>query len=222
MEDYYKAYDKRYRQVHDKNTLWFSFIPTIEVMDVINEYKIDKNSKILEIGCGEGRDAIFLLNDGYNVIATDCSKEGINKCNDLSKNKYTNNFKQLDVINDKLDEKFDFIYSISVLNTLIDDNHRQKFLRFIKSHLTDNGLAFIVVTGDGEEEYCSNKEDAFIDVEKLNINTEEEMQVANTSCKIVNWQSFLSELKNSDLKVESKWISDRIPDFSISMCVVVK
>ena len=194
----------------------------IEVIDVINEYKIDKNNKILEIGCGEGRDAIFLLNDGYNVIATDCSKEGINKCNDLSKNKYTNNFKQLDVINDKLDEKFDFIYSISVLNTLIDDNHRQKFLRFIKSHLTDNGLAFIVVTGDGEEEYCSNKEDAFIDVEKLNINTEEEMQVANTSCKIVNWQSFLSELKNSDLKVESKWISDRIPDFSISMCVVVK
>lgn len=222
MEAYYKSYDKRYKQVHDKNTLWASFVPTLEVMDVINKNGINKKSKILEIGCGEGRDAIYLLDQGYNVLGVDYSEEAIKKCNELSANKYVSNFRQFDIIEDELDKKFDFIYSIAVLHMFVDDSHRKKFLDFIKSHLTDKGVAFITIMGDGEEKYCSNKEEAFLDSKRININTGEEMDIASTTCRIVDWEHFVGELDNSNLCIKSHWISDRIPDFNLSMCVVVK
>lgn len=221
MEDYYKAYDKRYRQVHEKGNLWASFIPTLEVMDIINKYGINNDSKILEIGCGEGRDSIYLLDHKYNVLGIDYSEEAISKCNEISNNKYLNKFRQFDIIEDKLDEKFDFIYSIAVLHMFVDDIHRKKFLEFVREHLTDNGIAFITVMGDGEEQYCSAKEDAFNDSKRININTDEEENIATTSCRIVDWEYLLDEISVCGLNVKSQWISDRIPDFNLSMCVVV-
>lgn len=36
---------------------------------------LPEGGKILEIGCGSGRDAAFLLNHGFNVTAIDASSE---------------------------------------------------------------------------------------------------------------------------------------------------
>ena len=52
-EEYYKAYDKRYKQIHDLNLLWEKREPTKEVIDSINKYNINKNDKILDLGCGK-------------------------------------------------------------------------------------------------------------------------------------------------------------------------
>jgi 2-polyprenyl-3-methyl-5-hydroxy-6-metoxy-1,4-benzoquinol methylase len=38
------------------------------------------SSSILEIGCGEGRDALYHLKKGYGVTASDISAEAINYC----------------------------------------------------------------------------------------------------------------------------------------------
>ena len=91
MEEYYKAYEKRYSQVYKTDSIWESNIPTKEVIDVIKKYNIKKDSKILDLGCGEGRDARYLLDNGYDVMAFDYSRSAINKCNELSNNKYINN-----------------------------------------------------------------------------------------------------------------------------------
>ena len=61
---YYEAYDERYKQVHQKSLQWFSSLPSKIVEETITEYGISKISKILEIGCGEGRDAIYLMKNG--------------------------------------------------------------------------------------------------------------------------------------------------------------
>ena len=92
-EDYYKAYEKRYSQVHQTGQLWEMHKYSREVIDTINEYNITKDDKILDLGCGEGRDAIYLLDNGYNVLAVDYSTSAIQKCNELTENKYKNNFK---------------------------------------------------------------------------------------------------------------------------------
>lgn len=149
--EYYKAYDQRYKQVHEKNMLWATTKNTKEVIDVIEKYKISKRDKILDLGCGEGRDASFLLNEGYNVTAIDYSNEAINKCNELTNNKYQENFKQLDIFKDLLDDKFKFIYSIAVMHMFVLDIHRNKYLKFIYNHLEDSGLALICVMGDGKK-----------------------------------------------------------------------
>ena len=88
MEDeYYKAYEERYKKVHESNNLWEIPKPTPEVLNTINKYKITKDSKILELGSGEGRDVIFLLDKGYNVLALEYSISAVNKCKKLTNNK---------------------------------------------------------------------------------------------------------------------------------------
>lgn len=74
---YYEAYDDRYRQVHGENLRWFMEEPSPIVGQVLSEYGIPDNAKLLEIGCGEGRDARFLLKRGYDVLATDVSAEAV-------------------------------------------------------------------------------------------------------------------------------------------------
>lgn len=89
--DYYKAYDKRYKQTYENNILQETSKITNEVIDTIKKYKISKKSNILELGCGEGRDAIYLLNNGYNVLGVDYSFTVIDKCNELTNYKYEKN-----------------------------------------------------------------------------------------------------------------------------------
>ena len=47
--DYYKAYDKRYRQTYENNSLWEISERTKEVIDTLKKYKITKNSNILKL-----------------------------------------------------------------------------------------------------------------------------------------------------------------------------
>ena len=150
--DYYKAYDKRYRQTYENNSLWETSERTKEVLDTLKTYKITKKSNILELGCGEGRDTIYLLDNGYNVLGVDYSFAVIDKCNELTDYKYVNNFKQLDLIENSLNEKFDFIYSVAVIHMFVLDEHRNKFYNFIYNHLKDTkrdvSYYDLILTGD--------------------------------------------------------------------------
>jgi len=220
--EYYKAYESRYSQVYENDMLWSSKENTPEVLKCIKNYKISKKNKILDLGCGEGRDAIYLLNDGYNVMAVDYSHTVIKKCKELSNNKYNESFKQFDLIKDKMNCRFDFIYSIAVLHMFVLDEHRNQFLSFVREHLTEDGIGLICVLGDGKKEYVSKIEEAFIKVKRTVINNNKEIKIAATSCKIVNWENLEKEIKNNNLSIKEKWISNDIPEFEYSMCVIVK
>ena len=168
---YYNAYEKRYRKMHEIGELWEVREKTNEVIDVINKYNISLTSKILELGCGEGRDAIYLLDKGYNVLAIDSSKSAIKKCNELSNNKYEDFFKEFDIIKDTMMDKFNFIYSVALIHMFVIESDRKRFYDFIYGHLKDDGIALIIAMGDGICEYQSDINDAFNDVERININT---------------------------------------------------
>ena len=77
---YYEAYDDRYRQIHREELRWFTQLPSPIVWEIISEFGISPSDRLLEIGCGEGRDAIFLLNQGFQVLATDISPEAVAYC----------------------------------------------------------------------------------------------------------------------------------------------
>ena len=129
-DNYYKAYEKRYQQVYKHNYLWSSKEPTPDVIETILKEKISSNAKILELGCGEGRDAIFLLDKNYDVLAVDYSNTVIEKCKELSNYNYNDKFKQFDIINDILNDKFDFIYSIAVIHMFVN---KKQYCGFIQS-----------------------------------------------------------------------------------------
>lgn len=204
-----------------KNMLWATTKNTKEVIDAIEKYKISKRDKILDLGCGESRDASFLLNEGYNVTAIDYSNEAINKCNELTNNKYQESFKQLDIFKDLLDDKFKFIYSIAVMHMFVLNIHRNKYLKFIYNHLEDSGLALICVMGDGKKEYASDINDALKNSKRKLLHNNEDVEVATTSCRIVNMDTFKNELTNNGFLIKRMWISEDIPEFDKSMCAIV-
>lgn len=220
--DYYKAYDKRYRQTYENNSLWEISERTKEVIDTLKKCKITKNSNILELGCGEGRDAIYLLDNGYKVLGVDYSFAVIDKCNELTNYKYVNNFKQLDLIENSLNEKFDFIYSVAVIHMFVLDEHRNKFYNFIYDHLKDNGIALIISMGDGTLEINSDLEKAFDDTKRVNINTNKEIMVASTSCRVKKIDEMKKEIQLNNLEILEEKIIDDVPSFNKCMLFIVK
>ena len=222
LNNYYKAYEERYSEVHRNGILWEDINPTREVLDTILKYNISKDNKILELGCGEGRDAIYLLNKGYNLLAVDYSKSAILKCNQLTNNEYKDNFKQFDLIEDTLEEQYDFIYSIAVIHMLVNKEHRKTFYDFIYNHLKPNGKALIIAMGDGKTEYSSDTSMAFEKVERININSNKKMQVACTSCCIKSLKNMLKEIKNSGLTILEYKIVDDLTSFDKCEVFVVE
>lgn len=148
MKKYYEAYDERYKIVHQKGIRWFGKKESSILKRTIKKYQITKKHSILEIGCGEGRDAFYLLKKGYSVLATDISNEAIQYC---KKNflKYQNQFQILNCLHDTLNHQYDFIYAIAVIHMFVLDEDRDSFYMFVKKHLNENGLALICSLGDG-------------------------------------------------------------------------
>ena len=218
---YYLAYEDRYRQVHEKGLLWLGNKPTPEVSRFLNRYNCSKNQSILEVGCGEGRDSLFLLSEGFNVLGTDSSLEAIETCNRLSDNKYINNFMCLDFIESNLNKTFDFIYSVAVLHMLVEDVHRDMFFKFIKKHLDENGKALIMVIGDGEQEMKTDTTKAFELVKRCHEETDTEINIASTSCRVVKWEHLFNEVKRNGFKLLSNELILDSPGFSSCMSIVI-
>ena len=126
----------------------------------------------------------------------------ITKYNELSNYKYKKYFKQFYLINDKLNCKFDFIYYITVLNMFVLDEHRNKFLSFVREHLRNDGISLICVLGNGNREYISNIDDTFKNTKRTVMNNETELEIAATFYKIVNWEHLENEILNNRLKIE--------------------
>lgn len=214
---YYEAYDKRYDKMHSLGLEWEKKDPSPIVKNIIQKYNIKKEQAILEIGCGEGRDARVLLEDGYNILASDVSQEVINYCT----NKYNSDrFIKLDVVTENLNKKFDFIYSVAVIHMLVDNVDRLKFFEFINNHLKNNGIALVCSMGDGVETKCTNKEDAFNIVKREH--NDNIVDVVATSCKMVDWNEFENEVINANLKILEKGIVEDTPGFNKMMYIVIK
>tara|TARA_B110001450_G_scaffold242437_1_gene252763 strand:- start:256 stop:888 length:633 start_codon:yes stop_codon:yes gene_type:complete len=99
----------------------------------------NKNAKILDIGCGNGRDSNFFSKKGFNVTGIDISQKAIEK---NSKNKIKNlSFKKFDIGKDKIKDKFDIIYCRFFVHT-VDELLEDKLIRLIKNSHKKNAIAF--------------------------------------------------------------------------------
>ena len=220
MKNYYKAYENRYSIVHNTGELWETTKPTKEVYEAIKKYKI--KGQILDLGCGEGRDAIYLLEKGYNILALDYSTSAIKKCNELTNNKYINNFRQFDIFEDELNEKYDFIYSVAVVHMFLLEQHRKKYYEFIYNHLKKDALALIISLGNGKEEYKTNIEDAFKTVKRININTNSQIEVTATSCYVKPISKMIEEIQKYNLTIIEHKIVNDLPNFVQCEYFIVK
>ena len=219
MKHYYEAYDERYKTIHEKGYSWAGDVATPIVLDVMHRFGIPKAAKILEIGCWEGRDARAVLDEGYNLLATDISPEAISWCRSRFP-KYVDRFKILDCLNCDNDGRFDMIYAVAVLHMLVEDEDRKRFYSFIREHLSDNGIALVCSMGDGESEFSTRAEEAFEIRERNHFSGP--VQVASTSCRMVGFRKFEEEISEAGLTIVEKGLTAAMPDFDSLMYAVVK
>ena len=216
---YFEAYEERYKTIHEKGYSWSSDVSSPIVMEIIKKYGITLNHSLLEIGCGEGRDSKVVLENGYNLLATDISATAIAYCKKRF-SEYVNHFAVMDCLSDTLNQTFDFIFAIAVVHMLVLNEDRDGFYQFIHKHLHGNGIALICTMGDGTMEMQSDIHKAF-DIQEREHETGKVM-VAGTSCRMVSFTTFEEELERNQFEILEKGITSALPDFNSLMYVVVR
>jgi 2-polyprenyl-3-methyl-5-hydroxy-6-metoxy-1,4-benzoquinol methylase len=103
----FSNYSKKYEKEH------FTQGTMGEVDFIEKEINFNKNSKILDIGCGTGRHAIELTKRGYNVTGIDLSEDMINKARKNAKKEDIEvDFRIADARNLSFKEEFDLVIMI--------------------------------------------------------------------------------------------------------------
>lgn len=221
QQKYYEAYDNRYRQIHGQNLQWASDQPSAIVAQTMEQFSVSPGDALMEIGCGEGRDAAALLRGGYDLLATDVSPEAIRYCREKYP-AYAARFQRLDCVTERLEQRFDFLYAVAVVHMLVADEDRDGFYAFVREHLKPRGVALICTMGDGQLELQSDVAAAFDVAERIHEGTGKTVRVAGTSCRMVSFETFCRELRRNGLAVLSQGFTAVEPDFSQMMYAVVQ
>ncbi|MBR5617728.1 MAG: class I SAM-dependent methyltransferase [Oscillospiraceae bacterium] len=216
---YYEAYDERYKTIHSQGCSWAAENRTPIVLESLAKYSVPKEAALLEIGCGEGRDARAVLQAGYNLTATDISPEAIRYCKKTMP-EFESHFQVMNCLADRCASRFDFIYAVAVVHMLVLDEDRDGFYRFIRDHLTETGLGLILSMGDGEFEMQSDIRTAFRLQERNH--PAGKIMVAGTSCRMVSFSTFEAEIARNGLEIVEKGLTEAMPDFNSLLYAVVK
>ena len=218
MKQYYKAYDERYRTIHAKGFSWAGSESTPVILEKLKQYDIGKTDPVLEIGCGEGRDAVAVLKAGYRLLATDVSPEAISYCR-KSFPEYAGSFEVMDCLETDSREKFRAIFSVAIIHMLLHDSDRDGFYSFIRDHLTDDGIAVVCSMGDGETEFRTDENDAFKLKERSHFSGK--VMVAGTSCRMVSSETFSKEIERNGLAIIEQGLTSALPDFDSMLYAVI-
>ena len=111
-----------YEKWYEGDEYYWGLEPGSFLEDLINLCPPSEDKKVLDIGCGEGKDAVYMAQKGYDVTAFDLTENGIRKTVSLAKNKGVKINAYVDDINTfTTDEQFDIIYSTGTVQYLFEE-----------------------------------------------------------------------------------------------------
>lgn len=100
---------------------------------------IPDNSKVLDVGCGNGKNMTYIKNKSINVIGVDFSEKLLEICE-----KKLLNVVKADVRNLPFDDDtFDYVISIAVIHHLSTEKYRQKSINEMLRVCKSNGKVLI-------------------------------------------------------------------------------
>lgn len=128
----------------------------------ITKDHLEKNSvkKILDLGCGYGRDVIHLFKSGFDVSGIDVAENGILLAQKWAEEENIQPyFKKMDATNLEFpDNHFDAIISNRFLHLLLHLENKEKSIREIHRILKNDGLLSIAVRGFNDPSLENGKE----------------------------------------------------------------
>jgi tellurite methyltransferase len=139
----YVSYDKQitiYEEEYKSQDYYWGVVPSKMCLRVLDLLPPSTHLKLLDIGCGEGKDAVFFARNGYDVTAFDVSDAGIEKTKRLADNVgvQVKVFKA-DILDFRLDTSFDILFSSGVLH-YIKPQLREEIFSNYKQYTNPNGL----------------------------------------------------------------------------------
>ena len=146
-----------WQKEYKKKKFYWGLKPTIGLGEAV-EYA--QKGTALDIGAGEGRNSIFLANNGFKVEAIDEVKEGLEKCkNFVEKYNLPIKTKVIDVkkFNFRKD-KYSLVLSTATLDFLKFSEFK-KIIKKIQRSLKKDGIFYLVVLSvkDPVFKWCKEK-----------------------------------------------------------------
>lgn len=118
--------------------------------------KLNPKSTILDLGCGQGRDALFLAKLGFDVTAVDISEVGVKQMLESAKGQdlYIEGI-VADVLKLDIKKKYDVILFDMILHAF-EESKQMEILKKYANNLHKNGLLCIVFPDDMKTEHFTN------------------------------------------------------------------
>ena len=196
-------WEKAYQE-YDTNA--FSNEPNATIIEF--EHLIARQSKILDVGCGEGQNAIYLAGQGHHVDAFDLSEHGIVKVKhrcELS-NAQVNAF-VADLTTYQFEQYYDMIICFGTLH-FVAKNEWKRFINNAKGYTNIGGIHIMQIFTD----LVPASED--IAPFAIGLAKDEEIKELYTDWEILQFKSYVFEDEHPNvpkhLHASNKFVARRI------------
>ncbi len=129
-----------YDEVYSKDEFYWGHEPNNLCKRVVELFEAENKGKVIDLGCGEGKDIIHFARNGFDTVGVDVSKPGLQKAQRWAEQEgLTIETIQANLDEFSLTEMFDVVYSSGTL-TYISPTLRQEKFRNYKEHTNIGGL----------------------------------------------------------------------------------
>lgn len=145
--------DKTLNYYNENAKEYFETTKILKTTEIYKEFldSVKSSGKILDLGCGSGRDSLYFKNAGYNVISVDGSVELAKEAEKLiNQEVIVSIFEDL-----QLNEKFDGIWACASLLHIKRENI-EDVLRSLANNLKE-GAVFYLSFKHGDNEYIDDR-----------------------------------------------------------------
>ncbi|MDW0205724.1 MAG: class I SAM-dependent methyltransferase [Nitrososphaeraceae archaeon] len=147
-------------KVYSNDSAFFGEEPSDFAQKCYSNFKRYDVKRLLELGCGQGRDTIFFASNGFDVHAIDASKVAIENINQKIRQKNIS----LDLRHFKVRQSlpydnsyFDAVYSHMFYNMRFTDEELGFLFKESNRVLKNNGLLYFSVRNDKDVSYNKGK-----------------------------------------------------------------
>ena len=145
--------EKRFRKRYESgNTPWDAGQPDFNLIETVIKNPVLR-CKALDVGCGTGDNAIWLAQNGFQVIGTDISDIAIEKAKEkASKANVTCDFIVVNFLKYKIEGlPFGFIFDRGCFHSFSSEDDRRRFAQNAADHLKEGGL-WLSIVGNADED----------------------------------------------------------------------
>jgi SAM-dependent methyltransferase len=145
-----------WNKVYKSDNSFFGEEPSNFAILCFNHMKENNSRKILDLGSGHGRDALFFASNGIEVDSLDYSATAIEILDKMAKEKRLPIKAQVFDVNNQLpfpDGYFDAVYSHMLLNMRFSLHELHSIFSEIRRVLKSKGLNFFSVRNNNDKSY---------------------------------------------------------------------